>query len=762
VADHAAADTALATPTRAESGWTWSRPLAVVIDRLEAEQDRWFLWLPVLYGVGIAAYFALLREPPLWAALSPLAAALALRLAWRGGTPAILLTGWAVAATLGFAAAKLRTEWVASPMLERRIGPVEVRGFLELVEPRARRGERLTVRVISIRGLAAKETPRRVRVRLGRIVPGLAPGQAVRFSAVLSPPTVPALPGDYDFARAAYFAGIGGVGYALSPPQADAAAGPAPLRLEIEAVIAGLRHLIGRRITAALTGEHGAIANALITGERGGISEATNDAFRDSGLFHILSISGLHMTIMAGAVFLAVRFMLAAVPAIALRFPIKKAAAVAAAAAALAYLLISGGSFATVRSWIMISIMFLAVLLDRPAVTMRNVALGALAIMALVPESLFDVGFQMSFAAVLALVASYEAIRGRSEQREDGRSAGMVRDTLLFFGGIVLATLVASAAVAPFAAYHFHKSQQYAVLANLIAIPVCNVIVLPAALATLMLMPLGLEAGPLWVMGQGIGIMLWCAEAVAGIPGAVARIPAIPTASFGLMVGGGLWLCLWRTRWRLLGLAVLASGIGLAPTLSHPDILVGRDGDLVAVRSSASALSAIARSGTAFELQRWLEHDGDARSPHSAAKGEAFRCDPAGCTAKIKGIVVAVARHPAALADDCALADVLVLRFPRPKGCRSEGTVIDFFELRRKGTHAIYLQEGSMRIMTVADARGERPWTQSSLRPPRRTQPALPSSAQPTSGARTAAGLIEAGTQSEDFKPADREDEEPQ
>jgi competence protein ComEC len=735
-----------------------------VIDRLEAEQDRWFLWLPVLYGLGVAAYFSLLREPPLWAALSLLAAAVALKLAWRGGTAAMLLAGAAVAATLGFAAAKLRTEWVASPMLERRIGPVEVRGFLELVEPRAKRGERLTVRVTSIRGLAAEETPRRVRVRLGRLVPGLAPGQAVRFSAVLSPPAVPALPGDYDFARTAYFAGIGGVGYALAPPRIDAAAGPAPLRLEIEAVIAGLRQLIGRRITAALPGEHGAIANALITGERGGISAATNDAFRDSGLFHILSISGLHMTIMAGAVFLAIRFVLAAAPSIALIFPVKKIAALAAATAALAYLLISGGSFATVRSWIMISIMFLAVLLDRPAVTLRNVALGALAIMVLVPESLFDVGFQMSFAAVLALVASYEAIQARRGQQEEGRSAGLLWGTLLFFGGIVLATLVASAAVAPFAAYHFHKSQQYAVLANLIAIPVCNVVVLPAALATLVLMPLGLEAGPMWVMGQGIGLMLWCAETVAGIPGAVAHIPAIPTASFALMVGGGLWLCLWRTRWRLLGLAALASGIGLAPSLAHPDILVGRDGDLVAVRSSASALSAIARSGTAFELQRWLEHDGDARSPHAAAKGEAFRCDAAGCATKVKGVVVAVARHPAALADDCARADLLVLTFPRPKGCRARGRVIDFFDLRSKGTHAIYLAEGPMRITTVAGVRGERPWTQSSLRPPRRTQqrPIPPSSAPPASGANTAAGLIEAGARSEDVEPADREDEEPQ
>jgi competence protein ComEC len=651
----------------------------------------------------------------LLAALAPLPAAIALKLVWRGGTIAVLLTGASVAATLGFAAAKLRTEWVAAPVLERRIGPVEVRGFLELVEPRATRGQRLTVRVTAIRGLLTDETPFRVRVRTPAMA-GLVPGEAVRLTAMLAPPALPALPGDYDFARTAFFAGLGGVGYALARPQLDPSAGPPPLRLQFGAMIARLRQSISRRITAALPGESGAIADALITGERGAISEATNSAFRDSGLFHILSISGLHMTIMAGAVFFAIRLVLAAVPAIALRFPVKKWAAVAAAAAALAYLLISGGSLATVRSWVMISIMFLAVLLDRPAVALRNVALGALVIMILVPESLFDAGFQMSFAAVLALVATYEAIRERMERHDDMARVGPVRGTLYFFGGIVLSTLVASAAVAPFAIYHFHQSQQFAVLANLIAVPVCNVVVLPAALVTLLLMPLGLEAGPLWVMGQGIDAMLWCAHTVARMPGAVARIPAVPDASFALMAAGGLWLCLWRTRWRILGLGSLAAGIGLAPTLTPPDILVGRDGELVAVRTKAAGLVAVAGRGTSFELQRWLEHDGDPRSSRAAAKAEGFRCDALGCTATVKGVLVAVARHPAALADDCGRAGILVLSFPRPKSCRTQGTVIDFFDVRNKGTHALYLRGGAVHITTVRDARGERPWTRAATR----------------------------------------------
>jgi competence protein ComEC len=488
-----------------------------------------------------------------------------------------LLVGSALmAVTLGFATGKIRSDWVAAPVLTAQIGPVEVRGWVELLEPRPAGGHRLTLVVAGMERLQPHERPARVRIRVSQGGAGLKPGDAVKVRALLSGPAGPALPGAYDFARSAWFQGLGGVGFALAPPVADAAIGEASAALKVRAAIERLRQAIGARVTAALPGETGAIANALITGERGGISEATNQAFRDSGLLHILSISGLHMAIMGGAVFVSVRFLLALVPALALRFPIKKWAAGAATLGALGYLLISGASFPTVRSWIMISIMFLAVMLERPALALRNVALAALAILVLFPESLMDVSFQMSFAAVVALVAAYEIIRDRTQGGDGGRRGPWLA-VLLFFGGIVLSTLVASLAVAPFAAYHFHKSQQYAVLANLIAIPLCNVVVMPAALATLIALPFGLQWAPLQIMGWGIEGMVWCAQAVAALPGAVAAIPAIPTIAFASMICGGLWMALWRTRWRLIGLCPIALGLALAPLRTPADVLIGQN-----------------------------------------------------------------------------------------------------------------------------------------------------------------------------------------
>jgi len=264
--------------------------------------------------------------------------------------------------------------------------------------------------------------------------------------------------------------------------------------------------------------------------------------------------------------------------------------------------------------------------------------------------------------------------------------------------------------VAPFGIYHFHNTQQFAILANLLAIPICNFLVMPAALAALVVMPLGLEAGPLQAMGWGIAAMVWCAETVAALPGAVGRVPAIPTYAFVLMVVGGLWCALWSARWRVLGVVPIALGVLLAPMERRPDVLIGRGGDLVAVRGEDGRLSALAGRSSTFELARWLEHDADARPPAEAARAHAFRCDARGCTAQVKGVQLAIANSAAALRDDCARAGILVLKFAKPAGCAPPGRVIDMEDLEALGAHAIAIDGGNIRVETVANARGARPW----------------------------------------------------
>lgn len=714
--DDAWRDSGRAGPARAALRAIAARAgLGALAERLEQERARWFLWLPVGFGSGIAAYFALGAEPGPWTALAlPLVGFGLLAASPRVGL-AHLAALALFAASLGFAAAKARTEWTRAPVLGHEMRRADLTGVVELIEPRPTRGERLTIRVTAISGLAPEAQPARVRVRVMTRREGLKPGDAIRLRATLRPPAIPALPGGYDFARWAWFQGIGATGFAINPPTIVGAADAESLQQRTRAALERLRQAIGERVRAVVPGETGAIAVSLITGERGAITDATNDAYRDSGLVHILSISGLHMVIMAGAVFLSVRLLLALFPAVALRYPTKKWAATAALAGAFGYLLISGGSIPTIRAFVMIAIMFVAVMLDRQALAMRNVAIAALVVLVAMPESLLDAGFQMSFAAVVALIAAYEAVRARTE--EQGRS-GWLRPVVFFFGGIVGSTVIASLAVAPFGIFHFQRSQQYALLANLIAIPICNLVVMPGALMTLVTMPLGLDAAPLWFMALGIDAMTATAYWVAGLPGAVGYIAQIPQTSFALMIAGGLWLTLWQTRWRALGLAAVGGGILLAGGGARPDVLAGRGGDLVAVRGADGRLAATGTRAGSFELSRWLQHDGDGRPPREVLRARAFRCDGTGCTAETAGLRVAVARHPAAIGEDCAKADIVITGPRPPPGCTAPRAVIDRWTLRREGTHAIYLARDAdgnarvARIETVAGQRGARPWTE--------------------------------------------------
>ncbi|MBU2531580.1 MAG: ComEC/Rec2 family competence protein, partial [Alphaproteobacteria bacterium] len=520
------------------------------------ERDRWFLWTAPVFAIGIAIYFGMQAEPDGVAVAAAFVGICTLRATVNDHGILTILLSVGVVVAAGFAAAKTRTEHVRAPVLSGVLRNAEISGFIEQVEFRSNETRRLTIHLTALDKLEASRLPRRARVVVRRASVPLAAGDMVRLRANLAAPPPPALPRGYDFARAAYFQGLGAVGYALADPEILKTNAEMPLPLRLAVTLQRARRTIGARIEQALPGETGRMANALMTGERSGISEATNDLYRDAGIFHILSISGLHMAIMGGSVFIALRFIFAALPAIALRYPIKKWAAGAAAVATLAYLLISGGAHPTIRSFIMILIMFAAILLDRPALALRNVAIAGLIILALMPESLFNAGFQLSFAAVTALIAAYEVQRTRTRKR---RRAGLTlpRSTggwgwLVgagwFLVGTIATTVIAGLATAPFAAFHFHTSQQYAVLTNMIAIPLSNLIVMPAALAAFIAMPFGLEAKPLALMGQGIDLMTRAARAVADLPGATMAVPAFPLAALQLMIAGALWLCIWRRR----------------------------------------------------------------------------------------------------------------------------------------------------------------------------------------------------------------------
>jgi competence protein ComEC len=690
--------------------------LAWLSQQLVAETARWGLWLPVCVGSGIAAYFALETQPPwfLAVALGLVAAGLCL-VGWRrsASQPALLPAGLALGlAAAGFALAQWRTAAVAAPVLERRLGPVLVSGHVVAVEPGDRRW-RLTFERPRIERIAADATPVKLRVSLAMPADPIRPGDHVEVKAMLSPPPEPAVAGAYDFARSAWFRQLGGVGFAVGPPRVSPAApdGGAAWGPRYELWLAQSRHDMTARIVAALPGPSGAVAAALMTGERAAIPESVEAAFRDSGLQHILSISGLHLALVTGVLFFMLRGGLALSETIALRYPIKKWAAVAALAGAFAYLELSGRAVPTQRAFLMAAMVLIAVLIDRTAISMRTVAWAAAAVLAVAPESVLDASFQMSFAAVVALIAIYESLGERMGEWRAG--AGIVRRAGLYVGLTALTTLVAATATAPYAAYHFNRFVDFGLIANLIAVPITSLWVMPWAVVAFALMPLSLESWALAPMGIGVDWVIAVAEMVAGWPGAVAPVPAMPYAGLALVTGGGLWLCLWQRPWRWFGLIAVAAG-SLSPWLgSGPDILVDGEARSVAVKAESGEL--LVRAPGAFPVETWLRRAGQKSAlpwPKNGASDDGrLRCDELGCVYRAGGYLVSLPKSERALGEACWRADVVIATFPVRGRCAGAKIVIDRFDLWRQGSHALWLDaDRPIRVVAAQAARGERPW----------------------------------------------------
>ncbi len=698
---------------------------------LDAEQDRWFLWVPVFVGIGVGLYFAAPLEPVWVLAIAPLLVAVGLRLTARRGLLVLALTGALLCIAIGFAAAKLRVEWVRGPVMPFSRQVQTVHGWVEVVERRAEKGVRLTIRVASIDGMAPAATPIRIRVtsRFGNN--GVLAGDALTVRAMLQPPPQPSEPNGYDFARQAWFAGVGGVGFSLGRPVPEPALTGMPLWTGLTTIFERMREEISIRITTALPGPSGLLTDALVTGEQKSIPPEITDALRDSGLSHLLAISGLQITIMAGAFFGLTRGVLAAFPNIALRWPVKKIATAAGLAGATVYVVMSGAGSATCRAYVMVAVGLLAVLLDRPGLSMRNLAIAALCLILPQPETLLDPSFQMSFSAVVALMAAYEwagdwarpgAQAGGASRRKpkanDGGFAWAIWG-MGVFGRILretcAATTIATLAVAPYSLFTFHRLPVYGILANILAEPLFNLAIMPLVAVVLAAMPFGLEAWPLLLVDQCVGLLLGIAHWVSGLPGAVVLVPQMPVFALAAITLGAAWLCLWRQNWRYFGLIGIGIGMLMAVRGETADVLIGREGTPIAIRLANGELSALPGKGGVFDLTQWLQADADGRDVGLLRTGQGFRCDGLGCTALVGGKVLAISDAPASLADDCANAAIVILRYRQPHPCVGPALVLDARDLRAGGAHAIRLGGGRPVVETVATGRGDRPWALASI-----------------------------------------------
>lgn len=591
-------------------------------------------WVAVTLSLGISLWFALPFELSLWqwmalftASLIPLVIAhRVMRLADHGRI------GWHIADALrlgcvgvvliavGFSLMAIRSAYVAAPVMQwRYYGPIE--GQLIGIDRSARDRIRLTLDKIVLEDTSPDRTPARVRLSLMDEAADNIPllGQRVRLTGHLGPPPGPASPHSFDFRWNAWFSQLGAIGYSrlpvtvLSPPEGG------KWRMH------RARIKISQAIQTHIGGQEGAVAAALMTGDRSGILEATNEVMRASNLYHIISISGLHMGMLAGFIYAMVRYAVVIFQSFGLahRVPAHKIAAAFAILAAASYLWLSGGGVPTERAFIMVTVMLLAILADRRAVSLRTVAMAAIVILIYSPESVASPGFQMSFAATVALILSYAPWA-----RISARLPFWIRPILM----LLITSLVAGFATAPIAAAHFNQVAHYGLLANLLVVPVMGILVMPAGVIAVLLAPFGLAAPALWVMGIGTVWMLRVAEFIAGLGGAVTPIIlpqplVLPLLCFGAIMVILCWrpgLSLRRLTVHSLGVftgaGMLIAGLTMWLNVQRPLLLIASEGEAAGLMIDQGRVLSKPAGGS-FSVKTWLRQDGDiATQPESAAR----------------------------------------------------------------------------------------------------------------------------------------------
>ncbi len=677
-------------------------PATRIFHALEAQRGHLFPWLPVCLGAGICLYFALGTEPApgvlaALAALSGLAGLMALRL------PVLAPAFWGVAVlAAGLPLSAMHTRAVAAPVLSwHYYGPIE--GRVIGIDRSASDRVRLTLDRVRLDRVPPDRRPGKVRVSLHGAAEGWrpAPGETVMLTGHLSPPGGPVEPGGFDFQRHAWFLGIGAVGYTRTPV---VTAVPAETGLLAPLPLLRLRLHVADAVRAAMPGPTGAFAAAILTGDRSGIGEDTLENLRRANLAHLLAISGLHMGLLTGVVFAAFRLALAAVPPLALRWPSKKLAAVGAMGAGAFYLALSGGNVATERAFVMVAVALTAVIFDRRALTLRAVAIAALIVMILRPDSVTGPGFQMSFAATAALVGVFSWMR----DREGWMPPRWARPVL----AVVISSAVAGAATAPVAAAHFNRIADYGLVANLLSVPLMGTVVMPAAVLAAVLAPFGLGWVGLAIMRPPIAWILGVADRVGGAEGAVTHVVTPPAAVLPLMALGGAAILLWQGRGRWAGLAPVALGAALWSVADRPLVLISPDAGLFGVMTPEGRVLNRAR-GQGFAAEVWLENDGDGATQAGAHARPGLARTEDGVTFTVAGLSIAhLSGRDAeqALPRACATHDVVILAAEAPAAALP-CTVIDRGHLAGTGALGLTLRKGVPTWTPAQDPDARRPWT---------------------------------------------------
>lgn len=668
-------------------------------------------WLTVFFASGIAAWFAL-ANPSQWigAVFAVLLVTTGLRGLWHGradrAETSLALGAIAIVFVAGLATVWARSEMVGATAISRpQFTQVEARVLAREEQPAQQR-----VRLVLAMRDADSGDARKIRVNVPLDADNakIREGAIIRLNVRLMPPAPPMVPGAYDFARSAWFQGLSATGSASGDVEIIEPAGPS-------GGLAKLQRALSRHVRSQLGGSSGTIAAAFASGDRGAISEDDEVAMRDAGLTHLLSISGLHVSaVIAAAYMLAIR-LLALWQWLALRVRLPVAAAAIAALAGIGYTLLTGAEVPTVRSCVGAVLVLIALALGREPLSLRMVAVAAMFVLLLWPESLVGPSFQMSFAAVLVIIALHNAapVRAFLAPREESGLSRMGRRMIM----LLVTGLAIEFALMPIVMFHFHRAGIYGAFANVIAIPLVTFLSMPLIAVALFLDAFGIGAPVWWLAGKTLDLLLFIAHWTSGQPGAVRLMPEMGGGLFLVFIAGGLWLVLWKGRVRLLGL--LPAGMAALFLMGRPvpDILVSGDGRHVGIAGEVGPMLTLRDRKSSYAQDNLMEMAGMSGDPIPLSQWPGARCSPDFCVLRIHRagriwyVLMAKSRNFVerdALLDACTQSDIVIADRYLPASCRPKWLKADRNMLERSGGLTIYLEDG--RIDTVADGQGQHGW----------------------------------------------------
>ena len=654
-----------------------------------AQQPRFFLWTPPLLMLGIALFFSLPTDPPQYPPFIALGLLFFLWFATRKTRLRYLLTP-ALIIALGFTATHLRTHILAMPLITKEMHYREVTGEIEQVEPSEKK-IKITLIHPTIEKLSTAETPPRITLTLRGEQAPLSAGDHIRLKATLLPLPTASMPGGFDFARMYFYNGIGGTGYGLSRPEILNSA----TATDSAMAITNLRHRIGEDMRNHMPQPYGAVAAAMSIGEAGPIPKHINEDLRDTGLYHILSISGFHLAVVTGIVFASLRLLLSLFPFLALRLNTKKIAGVLALCAAFAYLALAGYPLPAQRSFITVAFVFVAILFDRRGISLRSLCFAAIFLLLLFPDSLYSASFQLSFSATLAIVTLYE-------NWPLPRPQSLLARIPLYLMGILLSSLAASLATAPFVVYDFNRLSVLGILSNMLVLPLASAIIMPAIILAVLLTPLGFQQWAYIPLQWGIHQMLTIAHTVSLWPLASIRLPSLTESGVCLSALGLLWLCLWRGRLRLFGIPMLLLSF-VSITQHQPiDVFISANAKQTIVRLPDGSYTALKGTTRSYAVHSWLQSE--AQEDLIPLSESGIPCDATSCTYTKNGhslIMVTKPQAEGALDAACTQSpDILVAeRYLKSTRCLNPKTLIGKNELADYGAHALRFTPNGIEIL---------------------------------------------------------------